>query len=493
MKKIFMILIVSSWLPYILAQKVVSTSGSDYTSSNWKLCWTLGELAIKTYTDANYTLSQGFHQPFLPSCEISAMITAVNVSCYGGNDGSAMVTVTGGTSPYIYLWNNGLVETSNLGVSTNPGVSAGIYTVTVTDAIGCTAVVSATITEPTPITINIAADDAACGDSTGYASAIATGGTSPYTYQWNTGETAAEIDSLHGGIFLVTVTDANGCTNFSYANIDESDGPEITAIITDVSCYNENSGSIDITVVSGTPPYIYDWSNGATSASLSGLVAGTYDLIMSDDNGCQAVESFVVTQPQNIVISVTTTDASCGLANGTASVIILGGVSPYSISWSTGATSATLSGLAAGSYTLTVTDTNGCTKVKSTGINISSTGGPQIAADSVINTGCSGSDGAMYVTVTGGALPYASFLWSNGETTEDISGLSAGVYSLTVTDSAGCEGIFSDSVNAIVPQYQPICLVSVDSATGKNFIVWEKVQQTGIAQYNIYRESNIAG
>ncbi|MBI4648737.1 MAG: T9SS type A sorting domain-containing protein, partial [Bacteroidia bacterium] len=154
---------------------------------------------------------------------------------------------------------------------------------------------------------------------------------------------------------------------------------------------------------------------------------------------------------------------------------------------------ASLSGLPAGSYTLTVTDANGCIKVKSTGININSTGGPQIAADFIINTGCSGSDGAMYVTVTGGALPYASFLWSNSETTEDISGLSAGVYCLTVTDSAGCEGIFSDSVSAIMPLYQPICLVSVDSTTGKNHIVWEKVQQTGIAQYNIYRESNIAG
>ncbi|MBI4649160.1 MAG: T9SS type A sorting domain-containing protein, partial [Bacteroidia bacterium] len=302
-----------------------------------------------------------------------------------------------------------------------------------------------------------------------------------------------DLQGVSAGIYLVTVTDANGCSNFSYINIDENDGPEITAVITDVACYNSNSGAVNITVVSGTPPYVYDWSNGATSASLSGLVAGTYDLIMSDDNGCQAVESFVVTQPQNIIISVVTTDATCGTANGTASAVISGGVSPYSVLWSTGDTSASLSGLPAGSYTLTVTDANGCIKVKSTGININAAGGPQVVTDSVINTGCSSSDGAMYVTVTGGALPYTSFLWSNGETIEDISGLSSGVYSLTVTDSAGCQGIFSDSVSSIVPMYQPICLVSVDSAAGKNFIVWEKVQETGIDHYRIYRESNTAG
>ncbi|MBI4648877.1 MAG: SprB repeat-containing protein, partial [Bacteroidia bacterium] len=162
------------------AQKVISPAGSDFSSANWKLCWTLGEPAVKTYTSANYTLTEGFHQPLLPSCEITLVITSSNVTCYGGNDGVVSVTATGGTSPYIYLWNNGLVETSNLGVSTNPGVSAGTFIVTVTDAIGCTAVASATIIEPAPITINITAGDAACGDSTGFASAIATGGTSPY-------------------------------------------------------------------------------------------------------------------------------------------------------------------------------------------------------------------------------------------------------------------------------------------------------------------------
>ncbi|MBI4647362.1 MAG: SprB repeat-containing protein [Bacteroidia bacterium] len=475
------------------AQKVVSSSGSDFTSPSWKLCFTLGEPAIKTYTGANYTLSQGFHQPLLPSCEISATITAVNVSCYGGNDGSAMVTVTGGTSPYIYLWNNGLVETSNLGVSTNPGVSAGIYTVTVTDAALCTAVASVIITEPSPVIIVVSAGESTCGDSTGYASAIATGGTPPYAFQWNNGSIDSIIDSLAGGIYLVTVTDVNGCSTFSYATVDESDGPAINVITANVACYNGNNGSIDIGVISGTPPYTYNWSNGSTTQDISALVAGTYDLIVTDDNDCQAVESFIIGQPENIVLTVTTTDATCGLANGTASVIISGGVSPYSISWSTGATLAMLSGLAAGSYTLTVTDTNGCTKVKSTGINISSTEGPQITADSIIHAGCNGSDGAIYITVSGGIPPYSSFLWSNGMSTEDITGLYPGVYCLTVTDIAGCQGVFSDSIFSALPEYQPLCLVTVDSVTGKNLIIWEKIQEAGIAHYNIYRESNIAG
>ncbi|MBI4647493.1 MAG: T9SS type A sorting domain-containing protein [Bacteroidia bacterium] len=296
-----------------------------------------------------------------------------------------------------------------------------------------------------------------------------------------------------GGIYLVTVTDVNGCSTFSYATIDENDGPAIYAVIANVACYNGNNGSIDIDVTSGTPPYTYDWSNGSTTQDISVLVAGTYDLIVTDDNDCQAVESFIIGQPENIVLTVTTTDATCSAANGTATVAISGGVSPYSILWSTSETTGNITDLPSGAYSVTVTDSNGCIKMKTSGINIGSVGGPQFTADSIFHAGCNGSDGAIYITVSGGIPPYSSFLWSNGMTTEDITGLYAGVYYLTVTDIAGCQGVYSDSIFSVLPGYQPLCLVTVDSATGKNLIIWKKNQEAGIAHYNIYRESNIAG
>lgn len=299
--------------------------------------------------------------------QLTVTPVANNVSCYGGSNGVAAVTVSGGTSPYSYSW-----SPSGGSSSTASGLSAGTYTVTVTDSMGLTVITSVPITQPPPFSISTSKSDAhAFGAATGVAAVSATGATPPYFYSWApSGGTGSIATGLAAGTYVVTVTDNNGCMDTRSFTINQP--PPLIATITghtDVSVNGGSNGTATVSASGGVPSYTYSWSPlGGTAATATGLVAGTYTVTVTDANGAQATQSVTITQPSTLLVSITgqTNVSVSGGSNGSATVTASGGVAPYTYSWSpSGGTAATATGLAAGTYTVTVTDSNGATAVQS--------------------------------------------------------------------------------------------------------------------------------
>ncbi|MBL0051840.1 MAG: SprB repeat-containing protein [Bacteroidetes bacterium] len=186
----------------------------------------------------------------------------------------------------------------------------------------------------------------------------------PYGYLWSNGSTDATISGIGAGTYTVTVTDANGCNVSGEESItnDASNCCNVVATCTptNVNCNGGSDGSISVSLTGSTAPVAYLWSNGSTDAIATGLVAGSYTVIVTDANGCTAECTSTITEPTALTATCSATDASCGLATGTATVTAADGTAPYSYSWSNGSTDASITGLAAGVYTATVTDANGC-------------------------------------------------------------------------------------------------------------------------------------
>lgn len=335
------------------------------------------------------------------------------------------------------------------------------------------------------VSVNIT--DALCGNPVGSATANVSGGISPYFYSWSSGHSTATADSLQAGIYTVYVTDSAGCNQFITATISNTDGPAITDTITNVTCNGNSDGAVNITVSGGTSPYTFEWSNGGTQEDLSNLVAGPYEVEVTDTNGCKAIESIMVNEPGALNLLVSQTSASCGVSDGSAVVNISGGISPYTYLWNDLGTQTTDSatGLPAGIYTVLVTDSSGC--LDSAEAAISNTGAALITIDSISHAGCGGS-GSVFISVSGGTQPY-TYTWSNGDTTEDLLNTPGGAYSLSVMSADSCIATVNATIQQTSANPNPICLVTVDTTTGTNLIVWEKQQSTSIAYYNIYKES----
>ncbi|MBC5835262.1 SprB repeat-containing protein, partial [Flavobacterium sp. F-408] len=286
---------------------------------------------------------------------ITSTGSSTSVSCNGGSNGAATVSVSGGIAPYTYSWS----PSGGTG-ATASGLSPGSYTVTITDANSCTATRNFTITQPTAISTATAAQtNVSCnGGSNGSASVTPSGGTPGYTYSWSpSGGTAATATGLSAGTYTVTVTDANSCTATRNFTITQPTSiSTATASQTNVSCNGGSNGSASVTPSGGTPGYTYSWSpSGGTAATATGLSAGTYTVTVTDANSCTATRNFTITQPTSIsTATAAQTNVSCnGGSNGSASVTPSGGAGGYTYSWSpSGGTAATATGLSAGTYTV---------------------------------------------------------------------------------------------------------------------------------------------
>lgn len=415
----------------------------SYSWSNGGSGATISGLAAGNYTvtvtdgnndqaQANVTISQ-------PSA-ISASASGNDVSCYGQNNGSASVSVSGGTSPYSYSWSNGGSG------STVTGLTAGTYSVTVTDANGCSANDAVTVAQPSLLSSSALASDASCnGGSDGTVDLSVSGGTAPYTYNWSNGASSQDLTDVPAGAYSVVVYDANGCSDIALASVSEPSAIALTTSSTDASCGSATDGSIDLTVSGGNAPFSYSWSNGATTEDLSSVAAGTYSVTVTDASGCTSNKSVLVGENSTLAASASGSDASCnGASDGSASVSASGGTAPYAYAWSNGATTSTASGLAAGLYSVTVTDAAGCSASVSVSV-----GEPSAlsASASSSNVSCNGAaDGSASVSALGGTSPY-TYSWSNGGSGSSISGLAAGSYSVTVTDANGCSANSSASVS----------------------------------------------
>lgn len=287
------------------------------------------------------------------------------------------------------------------------------------------------------VTATTSKTNVACfGGNTGSATVTAASGTSPYTYLWSNNATTATINNLIAGTYTVTVTDASSCKVTATAVITQPTAA-LTVSASSTNASTGNNGTATATATGGTSPYTYLWSNTATTAAINNLSAGTYTVTVMDTNGCTATASTnVQNTTTNLTISLSSTNVTCaGACNGTATVTPANGAVPYTYRWSNAFTSSTISGLCPNTYTVTVTDAAGTTATGS--VSIIEPAALSATVNSV-NLSCFGANNAAAgVTVTGGTLPYA-YRWSNNATTTTINALTAGTYTITVTDANGC-------------------------------------------------------
>ncbi|MCF8371348.1 MAG: T9SS type A sorting domain-containing protein [Bacteroidales bacterium] len=386
-----------------------------------------------TITDYNGCTSSGTQTITQPSTYVVVGFTSVNVSCFLGSNGSIDMNVTGGTTPYTYFWNGGVTTQDR----TN--LTAGTYSVTVTDANGCTATGSRTITQPSVLTQAYTKTNVTCyGGSDGTINLTVGGGTSPYFYLWNDGATTQDRANIIAGVYWVTITDANGCTGTGTQTISQPTGISITGTVTNVTLAGGSDGSIAASASGGTPPYSYSWGGGQTTPTITGLMAGTNVLTVMDSNGCGNSQSFTVLDGTvgSMSLSGIVTDASCyGSNDGAIDMTINGGSNPYTVLWSNGSAAIDQNNLGAGVYTVTVTDFYSQVAYASFTVNQPA---QIVIVGSYTNASCyGGNDGSLSASVSGGTAPYY-YNWSNGGTGNSISGLTMGAYSLTVTDANGC-------------------------------------------------------
>ncbi len=399
-----------------------------------------------TVTDANGCTATSSVTLTEPTA-LTLTTTSTQVTC-GNNNGTATVTPLGGTPGYIYSWAPG--GQSN---ATATGLAVGLYTITVTDANGCSQTSTANVTSPSNLTASITAStNLLCnGDANGSATVTAAGGTGPYTYSWNpSAQTTPTATGLTAAVYVVTVTDNTGCGVVATVTITQP--TLLTATITattNVLCAGGSTGTSTVTPSGGTPGYTYNWTPiGGTGATGNGLSAGTYTATITDANGCTATTTVTITEPTVLAANISATNnITCsGLNNGSLAVTATGGTPAYGYNWTpAGGTSAIASALSAGSYTVNVTDANGCT-ASATGTITE----PTVLSSAITNTGnitCfGGNNGTLTVTPAGGNPAY-TYAWApSGGNASTASNLSAGSYTVTVTDANGCTSSSSGNI-----------------------------------------------
>ncbi len=360
---------------------------------------------------------------------INFNVSTTTANCTNGT--ASVGAITGGTSPYSYLWSNSATTSS---ISS---LVRGYYYVTVTDAQGCSTIKGGYVNQSKTIGTNITSTPATCVQNNGAAISFGSGGIPPYTYLWNNSATTQSITGLLAGYYSVTVTDANGCTGTGGRYVNSSTPVNVTYTANASSCTSP-TGSATLSITGGTTPYTIQWytSPTQTGTSIVNAAPGNYSFKVTDAVGCVRTGTVVIPPVSNISLTLSSSNAVCTQSNGSISTTVTGGTTPYIYAWSNSVTTSSISSLAVGSYSVTVTDAVGCSVSKSRYIASSS---PVNVGLSTTNASCIfSSDGAITANVSGGAAPY-TYSWSNAATTSTITGLSKGSYYVTVTDANGCK------------------------------------------------------
>ena len=378
--------------------------------------------------------------------QISVIENTTNPNCNGFSDGTANLSISGGTPGYIEDW--GLINPSSL--------SAGIHFYSITDTNGCLYSDSVIITEPNAISSNINSTNlTSCLISNGSIDLSVNGGVGHYTYIWNTNDTTQDLFNLSAGNYSVLITDSNGCIDSNNTLLDQPSNGLFFSLTSpqyngyNINCYNNNNGIINVNAVGGIGPLSYQWSNGDTTSNLINLTAGTYSLNITDSVGCSLEDSITLNEPNEITSIPNTTPVICnGDSNGSAAVTFFGGISDYLLNWNGYSypllnglnTFITPIGVPAGLYPYSLSDANGCIYQDTIFINEPLLINVQdsISNYNGYNVRCSSdSSGSINLSVSGGTTPY-TFIWNNNDTNQNLSNISAGIYSVIINDDNGC-------------------------------------------------------
>ena len=394
------------------------------------------------------------------SVQTSSYPSGDNISCNGLSDGSISIEVEGGTAPYDYQWSNGM---STADIS---NVTAGSYTLTVTDDNGCVLDTTIVLTEPSELIQDITAPTYASGDhiscfglNDGSIDYSVTGGSPVYTINWDSGETTEDLSDLTAGSYSVTTTDINGCSVDTIITLTEPE-PLVQDINSptyfsgdNISCNGATDGSIDYTINGGTPNYSFVWDNGQTTEDISDLSAGTYQLTVTDLNGCTIDTSITLTEPDPLTQNITSPvlaggfNISCfGATDGSIDYTIAGGTPGYNFEWDNGANSEDLNSLMVGTYSVSVTDMNGCTIDTS----IILTQPPLLEVNAQVTSDYNGQDISCYgasdavinAEINGGVPNYNTYWVTNTNdtigSTSNLTNIPPGEYTILVEDELGC-------------------------------------------------------
>ncbi len=453
-----------------------------------------GGTYVATVTDGAGCIASDIAVVLEPAA-LSLSTTSNDVTCSGLCDGDATVTVTGGTAPYVYIWNDTLSQTDSMAVT----LCVGTYTVTVTDTNGCQDVATVTIFDLVALTATVSSTGPTCiGFCDGAATALAAGGTSPYTYLWtdSIGDTLALGGSIGGmcaGNYGLTITDGNGCVSSTVIGVVDPIGMTLSFASAPSTC-GASDGAASVSITNGTAPYSYLWDDsGAQSTdTASVLAAGTYNVTVTDSSGCTVNGSVTVGDLSAPSVSITSTDVTCnGEATGSANTTIVGGSTPYTYSWddATAQTTPNATGLTAGTYLVSVTDSNGCTNTAS--VTIAEPAAIVIDSETSTNPSCNGAgDDVITIVASGGTGPLTYSI--DGGTTfagsGTFTGQGGGTYNVVVMDSAGC--VDSGSVltitdpPAIVIDSVIVMNISCNGLTDASVVIYAS-GGTGALEYSI--------
>ncbi|MBI3509208.1 MAG: gliding motility-associated C-terminal domain-containing protein [Bacteroidetes bacterium] len=472
---------------------VVPSGGSGTYTYNWTPSGGTNATAINlasgnytcVITDANTGCATTVTLTVPNTGNLTATSSSASPTCTGGNNGNASVTASGGSGVYTYSW---APSGGNGATATN--LSSGTYTCTITDSNGCTNLQVVNVTQPPPITATSTQTNVLCnGGNNGSTTISPFGGTPSYNYSWApTGGTNATASGLTAGTYTCMITDANGCSGTATVTITEPNILAATITVVNAGC--SSNGSATANPSGGTMPYSYSWSSGGNAQTENNLVQGTYTCTITDANGCTTTQTCSVTNPTGVTATSTFTDVQCfGNNNGSASVTASGGTGIYSYSWAPfGGNAATASGLPGGSYTCTITDSNGCSTVQIVTI---SEPAQLITSTSAVPVSCFGwSDGSGTLNVSGGTPAY-TFNWApSGGTGQTANSLPAGNYTVTVTDANGCistqplsitqptQIAVNTSGNSVCYGVNSVITSGASGGTGPYFYTWSPGGQT---------------
>jgi hypothetical protein len=446
------------------AAQVVASGGTGaytYQWSNNATTAAISGLTAGTYvvivTDAENctaTASVDVQEP----TQLAANASSTAQSANGLNDGAANAAPTGGAPGYSYTWSNG--ETT----AAITGLAPGAYTVTVGDQNGCISVQTVNVNAfNCALASNITSANVSCfGAANGSATVVLNGAADPVAYTWSNGATAASVSGLTPGEYTVNVLDANNCPAVLNVLITEPAQLNANATAVAESSAGGNNGSASANPVGGTAAYTYAWSNGATDSTISGLAPGVYTVVVTDANNCTSEQTVNVAAFSCALLATTSVaNVNCaGNANGSVNIALQGAANPVTYVWSNGATTAGINNLAGGEYTVVITDDNGCSTVASATVTEPA---PFTALNIISSAPACANDpsGSAAASLGGGVEPY-TYAWSNGATTALAENLTAGTYTVVVTDQNNCQvngSVTIVATDAVAPT------VSVQNAT----------------------------